>query len=116
MSERMFALAGRPEPAAAAKQVMDLETRLAKASLGPRQEPRSDPHLQQEGPRGLDALTPGFDWSTYFEAAGAKDLSEVIVRQPDYFTAMAGAYQRDPAGPMEDLAGLERHRFDGGAT
>ena len=28
--ERMFALAGRPEPAVAAKQVMELETRLAK--------------------------------------------------------------------------------------
>ena len=112
----MFALAGRPEPAAAAKQVMDLETRLAKSHWDRVKSRDQTLTYNKKDRAALDALTPGFDWSTYFDAAGAKDLSEVIVRQPDFFAAMAAAYRRRPARSVEDLAGLARHRLGGAAT
>ena len=94
--ERMFALAGRPEPAAAARQVMDLETRLAKHHRD--RVKRRDQTLayNKKDRADLGTLTPGFDWSIYFDAAGAKHLSEVIVRQPDYLAAMARAYLEVP--------------------
>src|SRR5271169_5549181 len=38
---------------------------------------------------GLDALTPGFDWSSWWTTYGAKPIYDVVVRQPDYFKAMA---------------------------
>ncbi len=94
--ERMFALAGRPEPAAAAKQVMDLETRLAKHHWDRVKSRDHTLAYNKKDRAALDALTPDFDWSTYFDAAGAKDLPEVIVRQPDYFAAMAGAFGEIP--------------------
>ena len=94
--ERMFALAGRPEPAAAAKQVMDLETRLAKHHWDRVKSRDHTLAYNKKDRAALDALTPGFDWSIYFDAAGAKDLPEVIVRQPDYFQAMAGAFGEVP--------------------
>ena len=94
--QRMFALAGRPDPAAAAKQVMDLETRLAKSHWDRVKSRDQTLSYNKKDRAALDALTPGFDWSTYFDAAGARDLSEVIVRQPDFFAAMAAAYKDVP--------------------
>jgi putative endopeptidase len=44
----------------------------------------------------LEALTPGFDGAAYFEAVGAKDVREVVVRQPEYFAAMARASREIP--------------------
>ena len=94
--ERMFALAGRAEPAAAAKQVMDLETRLAKHHWDRVKSRDQTLSYNKKDRAALNALTPGFDWSIYFDAAGARNLSEVIVRQPDYFTAMAGVFGEIP--------------------
>ncbi len=94
--EKMFAMAGRPEPAAAAKQVMELETRLAKGHWD-RVKSRDDTLTYNKKDRAaLDTLTPGVDWPTYFDVTGAKDIPEVIVAQPDFFTAMAAAYKDVP--------------------
>jgi putative endopeptidase len=94
--EKMFAIAGRPEPAAAAKQVMELETRLAKGHWD-RVKSRDETLTYNKKDRAaLDTLTPGFDWPTYFDVTGAKDIPEVIVAQPDFFTAMAAAYKDVP--------------------
>jgi putative endopeptidase len=94
--ERMFALAGRPEPAKAAKQVMELETRLAKSHWDRVKSRDRTLSYNKKDRADLGTLTPGFDWSTYFDAAGAKGLSELIVRQPDYLAAMARAYHEVP--------------------
>jgi putative endopeptidase len=94
--QRMLALAGRREPAAAAKQVMELETRLAKSHWD-RVKSRDDTLTYNKKDRAaLDALTPGFDIATYLEVIGAKNLPAVIVGQPDFFTAMALAYKDVP--------------------
>jgi putative endopeptidase len=94
--ERMLALAGRPEPAAAARQIMELETRLARSHWD-RVKSRDDTLTYNKKDRAaLEALTPGFDWSTYFDIIGAKHVPEVIVQQPDFFTAMAAAYKDVP--------------------
>ena len=93
---KMFALAGRPEPEAAAKQVMDLETRLAKSHWDRVKSRDQTLSYNKKDRAALEALTPGFDWSTYFDVTGAKDLPEVIVRQPDFFAAMAATYKDVP--------------------
>ena len=54
--EKMFELAGMPDPKAAAAEVMAVETAAGQAPLGPRQEPRPHAHLQQDGPQALDSL------------------------------------------------------------
>jgi putative endopeptidase len=94
--QRMFAMAGRPEPAAAAGQVMDLETRLARSHWDRVKSRDQTLSYNKKDRAALDALTPGFDWSTYFDVTGARDLAEVIVRQPDFFAAMAAAYRDVP--------------------
>jgi putative endopeptidase len=94
--QKMFALAGRPDPAGAAKQVMELETRLAKNHWDRVKSRDQTLTYNKKDRAALDALAPGFDWAAYFDAAGAKGLSDVIVRQPEFFTAMAAALKDVP--------------------
>jgi putative endopeptidase len=93
---RMFALAGRPEPAALAREVMDLETRLARSHWDRVKSRDKTLTYNKKDRAALESLTPGFDWAAYFDAVGAKDVQEVIVRQPEYLAAMARAYREIP--------------------
>jgi len=86
--EKMFDLAGLAEPAAQAKRVFDLETRLA-AGHWERAETRDviktyNLHSYDE----LKALLPAFNFDEYVATIGGNTttLAEVIVRQPSYLT------------------------------
>ncbi|MDZ4349946.1 MAG: M13-type metalloendopeptidase [Xanthomonadaceae bacterium] len=86
---RTLELAGAdPEAAAAsAQQVMDFETRLARASLS-RVELR-DP-AKRYNPVTLeqaDALTPNFSWSQFFEALGVDRPETFSLAMTDFFGA-----------------------------
>jgi putative endopeptidase len=94
--ERMLALAHVPEPASAAQGVMALETRLAAHHWTRVQSRDRDKAYNKMDLAQLAALSPGLDWPAYFGAAGAKGVSEVIVRQPSYFTALAAALDSLP--------------------
>jgi putative endopeptidase len=93
---RMFALAGRPEPAAAAREVMDLETHLAQSHWDRVKSRNRTLTYNKKDRTALDALTPGFNWTVYLDTLGAGPVKEVIVLQPDYFAAMARAYGEVP--------------------
>jgi endothelin-converting enzyme/putative endopeptidase len=84
---RMFELLGDPPDAARgeAAKVMEIETALAKASLTRTQ--RRDPYklFHKMDARGLKALTPGFDWDVYLEAAGLSGLNTLNVTEPEFF-------------------------------
>lgn len=89
--QRTFELAGDKPPAAAAKAkaVMALETKLAKGSLDlvSRRDPSKQYHKMPVAE--LQALSPGFDWKAYFDAAGgAPKFSELNVAWPDFVKAM----------------------------
>jgi predicted metalloendopeptidase len=94
--ERMLTLAHVPEPARGAQDVMALETRLARSHWTRVQSRDRDKAYNKLALAALSALTPGIDWPAYFAAAGAAGVSEVIVRQPSYFTALAGALDSVP--------------------
>jgi putative endopeptidase len=99
--EKMFKLAGRPDPAAAAKQVMELETRLAKNHWTRVQSRDATKTYNKKDRAQLAALTPGFDWNLFFTAHGYKGDGDLIVRQPEYFTAMAKAYSEVGLEPLK---------------
>ncbi len=93
---KMFALAGRPDPEGSAKSVMELETRLAKAHWD-RVKSRDDTlTYNKKDIEGLMDLTPGFPWQAYAQALRAPHVDEVVVRQPEYLTAMAKAVEEVP--------------------
>ena len=89
--EKMFTLYGeKPDAAkAAAKAVMELETRLAKASQT-RTERRDPQKLCNRVERaGLIEKAAAFAWDAYFTALGAKDLTAINVNSVPYFQEVA---------------------------
>ena len=93
--ERMFVLAGRTSPGQAARQVVEVETRLAAG------------HWERADTRDviktynlmtldeLEAAAPAFDFDAWTKGLGAQQsaLSEVVVRQPSYLTHLSKALE-----------------------
>ncbi len=93
---RMFAIAGVPEPKAAADRVMAVETALARHHWDRVKSRDRTATYNKLGRKQLDALTPGFDWAAWLKEFACPPIDEVVVRQPDYFKAMATLLDQIP--------------------
>jgi putative endopeptidase len=102
---RMFELAGdKPADAAeAARQVVAIETALARGALErvKRRDPANRYHMTRRAE--LAAATPAFAWESYFTAVGAPPVTELNVVWPDFFTALQGVIE------TSDLAALKTY-------
>jgi putative endopeptidase len=89
--ERVFRLLGEDEARAraSAASVMAFETALAKRSFT--RVERRDPQrlFNVVDAKGLQALTPGFDWRTYQRALGLKPLDTFNVSEPEFYRELA---------------------------
>lgn len=87
---RMFELAGTPAADAGprADVVLAMETALARASLSPadRRDPTRVHHRLDR--RGLERLSPNFDWSAYFQLLGHPEIRDINVMVPGFFEAL----------------------------
>ncbi|MFJ1268976.1 M13 family metallopeptidase [Legionella lytica] len=87
---KMLELLGdKPEKAAAAAQrVMELETKLAQASMS--QVEQRDPHAVYHimDMSQLEKMTPNFSWPAYFKARGQENLKSINMAMPSFFTAL----------------------------
>ncbi|HJT86547.1 MAG TPA: M13 family metallopeptidase, partial [Bryobacteraceae bacterium] len=86
----MFALAGEPVDAAAAraKAVLELETLLAKGSLDrvSRRDPDKTYHLMSK--TELAKLAPAFPWTAYWKKIDSPQFAELDVEWPDFVKGM----------------------------
>ncbi|MGB5658208.1 MAG: M13 family metallopeptidase [Thermoanaerobaculia bacterium] len=86
----MLQLMGRTEEQAsrAAASILELETRLAKASLTnvELRDPANYYHI--ETLKSADEATPNFSWSRYFERLGLEGMESFSYAQPDFFAEM----------------------------
>ena len=88
---KMFELLG--DSAAQARQkaakVMQIETALAKATLS--RVDKRDPYklYHKMNAKGLQALTPGFDWHAYLAALGEPKLATFNVTEPAFYKELA---------------------------
>jgi len=84
----MFKLEGdSPELAAArAKTVLDLQTRLANASLTPVERRNPDNNYNKISFEAAQQLTPNFSWSTYISERGSPAISTINIAPPKFFT------------------------------
>ena len=83
----MFKLHGdNPEKAAANAQiVMDIQMRLARASLDPVKLRNPDNRYNKMPLTAAQQITPNFSWTNYMTARGVPAVTEINVGQPDYF-------------------------------
>ncbi|HEX6880403.1 MAG TPA: M13 family metallopeptidase, partial [Terriglobales bacterium] len=95
--QKMMELLGdKPEVAKAeAAKIMEIETTLAKASLT--RVERRDPYklFHKVDFKGLQAMTPSFDWGTYIKDAGLPSQNTFNVTQPAFFAEMEKLLQSE---------------------
>jgi len=89
--EKMMVLAGRKPAAAAqaAKDVLAVETAMAKVALSrvDQQEPEKTYHPTDAA--GLAKLAPSIDWKAYLAALGRPDIRRFNVTSPEYLGGMS---------------------------
>lgn len=87
---KMFELMGEDASKAAAstKAVMDIETRLAQASM--KKQDRRDPNAvyHRMAVSEIKKLAPTYDWDGYFAAQGLAGKGEINVATPEFFKEM----------------------------
>jgi predicted metalloendopeptidase len=94
--ERLFALAGQPNAAEAARTILALETEIAK-----RHWPRAKRRERDltYNPRTLVELrnfAPEYPWKELFTTAGLGDVHSVIVRELDSMPTLAALFRETP--------------------
>ncbi len=90
---RMFELLGDAPDLAKrnADSVLRIELTLAQASLTQIEQRNPQNLFHRVDAHGLQALTPGLDWSTYLQEAGIGSLDSFNVTEPRFFQALEGA-------------------------
>jgi putative endopeptidase len=100
--ERMLSLAKVPDAKQTAADIVAFETRVAKAQWSKLACRDSNKTYNRKTRDELAKLAPGFDWNLYFTAIGVKNLQEVIVATPSFFTALAGMIDSVPLATWKE--------------
>ena len=110
----LFTLSGDTDGAAHAAAVIALETKLAAVQWA--RDKTRDPKLSHnpKTPAELEALAPGFDWPVFEAQSQLQPGKIIIVRQPDYVTALAGLVKSEPLETWKLY--LKARRLDTAAT
>jgi len=89
---KMFELMGETPAAASTdtKTVMDIETKLAKASLTRVQRRDPDAVYHRMSVAQLKTLAPNFEWESYFDNFGLAGKGDINVATPDFFKELNG--------------------------
>jgi putative endopeptidase len=86
---RMLGLAKVPDPEKAAAKVMEMETAIAGGHWDNVRTRDADQTYNKVSRSQLKTLAAGLDLDPWFENLGAKDVHELIVREPSFFTVLA---------------------------
>ena len=93
---RMLGLVAQKDADAQAGWIIELETRLAKASLDrvAMREPENFYHIYTV--KDADAKTPHFSWTAFYAAIGHPELTRFSLAQPEFFAAADQALKSVP--------------------
>lgn len=95
--EKMLTLAGEKSAAEKARQIVALETDIARVQWSKVQNRDPVATYNKTSPDALRALAPEFEWAAYFEGAGVP-AADVDVNQPTYVKAIAKVAKSAPLG------------------
>ena len=111
---KLFTSSGDADGAAHAALVVALETKIA-AAQWPRDKTRDQKLAHNpKTPAELDALAPGFDFPTFEAQSQLQPGKIIVVRQPDYVTALAGLLKSEPLDTWKLY--MKARRLDSAAT
>lgn len=95
---KMLALAKVPDADKAAERVMAIETAIAGGHWDNVRTRDADQTYNKFSRSQLKTLAGGLDLDPWFEGIGGKDVQELIVREPSFFTVLAKTLDRFPIG------------------
>lgn len=94
--------ANYPQPARAAKRILELETTLARAQWT-RVENRDPVKTYNKlTPAEIGVLMPHFLWDAYAQSAGLGTQSAFVVRQPSFLQGLDAAFEATPLDVWQD--------------
>jgi putative endopeptidase len=91
---RTLRLVGHAEPVANAAKIVDLETAIAQVSWSQTQRRDIAAAYNPTTVVALQALAPGISWRNYLDAAGARDMTSVVLAEKSAIVAIADLYAR----------------------
>lgn len=96
--KNMFMLLGDDEETAMAnaETVMQMETRLARASMTRLDMRDPSNYYNKTDLAGLKEMAPEYDWESYFNQAGLGDPGVIIVGQPNFYKEMSALLSEVP--------------------
>jgi len=96
--EKMFKLLGDDEATAKknTETVMNLETRLAKASMTRLEQRDPNKTYNKTTTKGLIELSPSFNWNRYFVSQGVGDPGEINLNQPLFIVEVSKMIKEIP--------------------
>jgi len=92
--EDLFILAGIEHGASAAKKIMKLETKMAKAHWTRVENRDRDKTYNKFKLADLANETHGFNWAGFLSDAGVKNVDEIVVYQPSFFKELGRLYKK----------------------
>ncbi|WP_027670603.1 M13 family metallopeptidase [Rheinheimera baltica] len=97
----LWTLAGMENAQQAAANIVALEKQIATNHWSRIENRNRNATYNKLTVTELTALAPGFDWHAFLTAAGLGDVSELVVRQPSYFTAFAKLQAETPVAQWQ---------------
>jgi putative endopeptidase len=94
--EAILTEAGAADAAAAATQVMALETAIADAHWDRVRNRDREATYNLLTAAELQALSPSFDWTAFLQATGGDASPGIVVRQPDFVQALGTIIEETP--------------------
>ena len=86
--KNLFELAGIPDASGKANSIMKIETEIAKNHWTQVENRDMTKTYNKFELSKLDKESNNFDWTVYYKESGMDNVSELIVQQPSYFSAL----------------------------
>jgi putative endopeptidase len=108
--EKMLALAGEHDAAGQARQILELETKMAEDHWPPTKRRERELTYNLRTATDLKHLTPEFPWKNLLTASGLQDRKEFNVVEPDAIEKLGKLFTTVPVGVWQSY--LEVHYLD----
>ncbi|QEF98037.1 Neutral endopeptidase [Stieleria maiorica] len=103
-----------PAPEAAAKSIVEIESRIAKIHWTKTENRDPIATYNQRSHAELDAMLGTLKWFDYANAAGIDAVENIVVRQPSYFESLAALFDEFTVDQWKDY--FTYHTIDGSAS
>jgi putative endopeptidase len=101
---QLLTLAGWPDPAAAAKSIVAVETEIAKVSWTRAESRDDDKTYNPIETAKLAEYAPGFDWRAYLDGAELGSVTRVVMAQNTAFPKIAAIFDQTPLATLKAWA------------